>query len=289
MASEQPNSRIFDARSPDRAEVERNVSAALAEDMGDGDRTAQLIPPDRRLRTRVVCREQAVLCGQAWFEATFRQLDPKIHIDWSVADIGALHPGMEVCRIDGRARAILSGERTALNFLQTLSGTATRTAAYVRAVAGTRSRILDTRKTLPGLRAAQKYAVHCGGGRNHRMGLFDAILIKENHIAAAGSIAAAVSQARRQSPELFLEVEVENLTQLDEAVRAGARRALLDNFSLTALREAVRAWSGTIELEASGGISLKTVREVADTGVDFISTGDITKSVRAVDFSMRFL
>lgn len=269
--------------------VARQVAAALEEDLGDGDRTARLIDARRRLKTRVICREKAVLCGQAWFDETFRQLDPAIDIEWSASDGDRLSDAQEVCRIDGLARAILSGERTALNFLQTLSGTATRTAQYVSAAKGTRATILDTRKTIPGLRAAQKYAVCCGGGANHRMGLFDAILIKENHIAAAGSITAAVETARQDSPDLLLEVEVESLVQLEEACLAGAQRALLDNFTLDDLRAAVAACSARIELEASGGISLDSVREVAETGVDYISTGDLTKNVRAVDYSMRFI
>lgn len=257
--------------------------------MGDGDRTAALIPANRSLRTRVICREPAVLCGQAWFEETFLQLDRRIRIGWKLEDGDPLAAGGEVCRLEGPARTLLSGERTGLNFLQTLSGTASRTARYVRAVEGTGAVILDTRKTLPGLRAAQKYAVRCGGGANHRMGLFDAILIKENHIAAAGSITLAVERARALSPDLLLEVEVENLDQLEEACEAGAQRALLDNFPVASLREAVSRCSSRIELEASGGISLDTVREIAETGVDFISTGDLTKNVEAVDFSMRFL
>lgn len=265
------------------------MTAALAEDLGDGDRTAELIEADRNLQTRVVVRETAVLCGQAWFEETFRRLDIRVTVEWAAADGQALSEGQEVCRLGGPARAVLSGERTALNFLQTLSATATRTAQYVRAISGTPATILDTRKTIPGLRAAQKYAVRCGGGANHRMGLYDAILIKENHIAAAGSISGAVKRAREVSPELPLEVEVEDLAQLEEAVRAGAERALLDNFPVALLREAVSAWSGKIGLEASGGISLDTVQEVAETGVDFISTGDLTKSISAVDFSMRYL
>jgi nicotinate-nucleotide pyrophosphorylase (carboxylating) len=268
--------------------VRRDVAAALAEDLGDGDRTAALIPADRILHTRVITREDAVQCGQSWFDETFRQLDPKVRIEWAAADGTPMHAGQTVCRLKGPARAILTGERTALNFLQTLSGTATRTAQYVRAVAGTSATILDTRKTIPGLRLAQKYAVRCGGGANHRMGLFDAVLIKENHIAASGSIAEAVGQARRLSPDLLLEVEVENLEQLEEAVHAGAQRVLLDNFPTDLLKEAVSRFSGKIGLEASGGISLETVRPIAETGVDFISTGDLTKSLRAVDFSMRF-
>jgi nicotinate-nucleotide pyrophosphorylase (carboxylating) len=285
VASEQLSSRIFE---PDPEIVRRNVKAALAEDLGDGDRTAELIPEETRLATRVICREQAVLCGRPWFDETYRQLDHTVRVQWIADDGDALNAGQEVCRVDGAARAVLSGERTALNFLQALSGTASRTAAWVRAVEGTNATILDTRKTLPGLRAAQKYAVLCGGGANHRMGLFDAILIKENHIAAAGSIRAAVERARVSSPALLLEVEVENLEQLTEAVEAGAQRALLDNFTVEKLGEAVEEFSGRIELEASGGISLDTAGDVARTGVDFISTGDVTKNLRAVDFSMRF-
>lgn len=269
--------------------VHANVAAALAEDLGTGDVTASLVPADQVLQTRVISREHAVLSGQAWFEETFAQIDASVHINWAVGDGDAIAPDQEVCALNGPARAILVGERTALNFLQTLSGTATRTAEFVRAVAGTAAVILDTRKTLPGLRAAQKYAVRCGGAQNHRQGLFDAILVKENHIAAAGSITAAVRRAQSQSPGLLLEVEVEDLNQLEEAQAAGAQRVLLDNFSNELLREAVSRFSGEIGLEASGGISLETVRAVAETGVDFISTGDITKHVRAVDFSMRFV
>ena len=267
----------------------RDVAQALQEDIGDGDRTAGLIPEDRILRTHVVTREDTVLCGRPWFVDTFRQLDTRVRVEWTAADGDSIAAGSEVCRVHGPARSILTGERTALNFLQMLSGTATRTADYVRAVEGTSAKILDTRKTIPGLRIAQKYAVRCGGGHNHRIGLFDAILIKENHIAAAGSITAAVQRALQAHPELFLEVEVENLEQLEEATQAGAQRALLDNFSLDGLRQAVSGWSGKIELEASGGISLDTVRAVAETGVDWISTGDLTKNVRAIDLSMRYL
>ena len=269
--------------------VADDVSRALREDLGDGDRTAQLLAPDSTLDTRVISRESAVLSGSPWFTETFRQLDPAIRVTWSAHDGDTLHENQEACYVRGPARAILSGERTALNFLQTLSGTATQARRYVDAVAGTGCIILDTRKTLPGLRLAQKYAVRCGGARNHRIGLFDAILIKENHISAAGSISAAVGQARRQSPGLLLEVEVENLDQLEEAVRAGAQRVLLDNFSLPDLESAVGRYKGRIGLEASGGIDLSTVRRVAETGVDFISAGDITKSVQATDFSMRFV
>jgi len=268
--------------------VASDVGRALAEDLGDGDRTAALIAADTVLDTRVISRESAVLSGEPWFTETFRQLDPAVRLDWRSSDGDPIHADQEVCRLHGSARAILSGERTALNFLQTLSGTATQARHYVDAVAGTSATILDTRKTLPGLRLAQKYAVRCGGAHNHRIGLFDAILVKENHISAAGSIAAAVRQALRLYPGLLLEVEVESLEQLEEALQAGARRVLLDNFSLLQLRQAVELYGGHIELEASGGIDLHTVRAVAETGVDFISTGSITKNVRATDFSMRF-
>ena len=266
-----------------------DVALALTEDLGTGDCTASLIAPEAVLETRVICREDAVLCGQPWFDETFRQLHAGIAVQWQLSDGEEIQAGNEVCSLDGPARAILSGERTALNFLQTLSGTATKTRQYVDAVKGTDAVILDTRKTLPGLRLAQKYAVLCGGGQNHRIGLYDAILIKENHIAAAGSISAAVTRAARDYPELLLEVEVENLEQLEEAVIAGAGRVLLDNFNLNVLETAVERYKGRIGLEASGGISLDTVRAVAATGVDFISTGDITKSIQAIDFSLRFI
>jgi len=246
--------------------VSSDVARALAEDMADGDRTASLIPEEIQLEARVISRENAVLAGRPWFDETFRQLNSKIDISWQASDGDVI-----------------------LNFLQTLSGTASCARQFVDTVEGTGAIILDTRKTLPGLRLAQKYAVRCGGASNHRIGLFDAILIKENHISAAGSISTAVSRGRRDYPELLLEVEVENMGQLAEAVTAGAQRALLDNFALDTLREAVRHYKGKIQLEASGGINLDTVRAVAESGVDFISTGDITKSVRATDFSMRFI
>ena len=274
---------------PPREVVADDVARALREDVGDGDRTANLIPADTELDTRVISREAAVLCGRPWFEETFRQLDPAVRLHWQASDGELIRRDQEVCRLHGPARATLSGERTALNFLQTLSGTATQARRYAEAVAGTGAIILDTRKTLPGLRLAQKYAVRCGGARNHRAGLFDAILIKENHISAAGSIATAVRQALQQNAGLLIEVEVENLDQLEEAWEAGAQRALLDNFSLQTLSIAVDRFKGRVELEASGGIDLQTVRAVAETGVDFISTGAITKSVQATDFSMRFV
>ncbi len=278
---------------PDPAYVSASVAAALAEDVGTGDLTAQLIPADRLARAAVITREDAVLCGTAWFDEVFRQVDSRVRVAWSAHDGDCMRADQQLCSLDGPARSLLTGERTALNFLQALSATATVTRRYVEAVAGTRCRILDTRKTIPGLRLAQKYAVRCGGGTNHRIGLFDAILVKENHIAAAGSIANAVSEARRLNAKVLLEVEVENLTQLREALDAGVDRILLDNFSHDAMRDAVqitrRHANSRTELEASGNMSLETLRAVADTGVDFISVGGLTKHVRAVDLSMRFV
>jgi nicotinate-nucleotide pyrophosphorylase (carboxylating) len=280
---------VRDLPLPPAEVVSGDVARALHEDLGDGDKTAQLIPPDAVLETRVISREPAVLSGSPWFDETFRQLDNAVQVAWQARDGDAIRENQQVCALRGPARAVLSGERTALNFLQTLSGTATRARRYVEAVSGTGCIVLDTRKTLPGLRLAQKYAVRCGGARNHRVGLFDAILIKENHIAATGSISAAVRRALEQGQGLLLEVEVENLEQLEEALQAGAQRALLDNFSLTDLGIAVERYKGRIELEASGGITLESVRAIAASGVDFISVGAITKSVRATDFSMRFV
>jgi nicotinate-nucleotide pyrophosphorylase (carboxylating) len=270
-------------------DVQESVRRALAEDMGSGDLTATLIPADEISEARVISREPAVLCGSAWFEAVFHELDPSIEITWNIRDGDRTHPNQVLCTLRGPSRALLTGERTALNFLQTLSGTATAARYYVDAVQGSKTRILDTRKTLPGLRAAQKYAVRCGGGHNHRMGLYDGILIKENHIMAAGSITQAVAAARAQAPRIMVEVEVETLDELREALGAGADRLLLDNFELDQLREAVTITAGRAELEASGGITLENVRAVAETGVDFISIGSITKHLRAVDLSMRFL
>ena len=276
-------------RPPPQQVVADDVRRALQEDLGAGDCTASLVPEKNRLQTRIICRDRAVLCGRPWVEQTFRQLDTGITISWQINDGDTMKPDQEICRLQGSARSILSGERTALNFLQTLSGTATRTRRYTEAVAGTGAIIIDTRKAVPCLRLAQKYAVRCGGASNHRIGLFDAILIKENHISAAGSITAAVKAALDLYPGLLLEVEVENLEQLEEAEAAGAQRVLLDNFNLEVLQAAVDRFKGRIGLEASGGINLETIRAVAETGVDFISTGDITKSVQAVDFSMRFV
>ena len=275
---------------PSQTDVERSVAAALAEDVGDGDLTARLVPATARGRARVITRERAVLCGSDWVDAVFAALDASLQVSWHARDGDSIEPGQLLFEAAGPARPLLTGERTALNFLQMLSATATATQRYVAAVAGTGCTILDTRKTLPGLRLAQKYAVRCGGGRNHRIGLFDGILIKENHIAAAGSIAAAVAAARRLAPAALVEVEVESLAELELAFAAEADRALLDNFTLADLQSAVdrnRAQPRRLGLEASGGIDLANVRAVAATGVDFISVGAITKNLRAVDLSMR--
>jgi nicotinate-nucleotide pyrophosphorylase (carboxylating) len=277
---------------PDPTYVNQSVASALSEDVGSGDLTAQLIPADRVARASVITREDAVLCGTAWFDEVFRQIDARIRVTWSARDGERVRAAQQLCTLEGPARPLLTGERTALNFLQSLSATATVTRAYVDAVAGTKCRILDTRKTIPGLRIAQKYAVRCGGGTNHRIGLFDAILVKENHLAAAGSIAAAVNAARRIAAQVLLEVEVENRAQLREALDARVDRILLDNFSLADMRAAVQTTrahaNARTELEASGNMSLETVRAVAETGVDFISVGGLTKHVRAVDLSLRF-
>jgi len=273
-------------------DIAKVVAQALAEDLGDGDLTAGLIAQDSRSIARVVTREAALLCGSPWFDAVFRQLDQDIVVHWHRADGDSLAAGAVVCELSGPSRPLLSGERTALNFLQVLSGTATAASAYAAAIAGTTARILDTRKTIPGLRLAQKYAVRCGGATNHRIGLYDAVLIKENHIAAAGSIASAVAAAKADADTVVIEVEIESLAQLDEALEASADRLLLDNFSIADLAKAVQqrnsASKEAIELEASGNITLANVRDVAETGVDFISVGAITKNVTAIDYSMRF-
>ena len=270
-------------------EISSNVKLALAEDVGSGDLTARLVPPEARAQGRVLTRESAVLCGIAWFDEVFRQLDPGVVTRWNVRDGDAVEPGQALCTVSGTARSLLTGERTALNFLQTLSAVATRTRSFVDAVEGTKARILDTRKTLPGLRRALKYAVRCGGGSNHRMGLHDAVLIKENHIAAAGGIPAALACAADVAAGAPVQIEVENLDQLREALAAGARLILLDNFDLEALREAVRLTQGRAQLEASGGVGMESVRAIAQTGVDRISIGSLTKDIRAIDLSMRFL
>ncbi|MGH8397345.1 MAG: carboxylating nicotinate-nucleotide diphosphorylase [Gammaproteobacteria bacterium] len=268
--------------------ISASVRNALAEDIGDGDLTATLIDVHAQARGQVISREPAIICGSAWFEEVFRQLDEGIRVDWNVHDGDSVSTNQILCRLQGPTRGLLSGERTALNFLQALSGTATAAHRYAEIVKGTRAVILDTRKTLPGLRSAQKYAVRCGGATNHRMGLFDGILIKENHIVAAGSITAAVKAARGRGTEVPVEVEVENLEQLREGLAAGADILLLDNFGLPNLREAVRLTAGRVKLEASGGIDLAQLRAVAETGVDYISVGALTKHVRATDLSMRF-
>ena len=271
-----------------KAEVERNVDAALAEDVGSGDWTAQLLPEDQTARASIVCRSAAVVCGQAWAEATFRRLDANMRAAWLVREGTPVEPGTVICHLEGRTRALLTGERTALNFLQLLSAVATATRRYVEAVSGTRARILDTRKTLPGLRLAQKYAVTVGGGMNHRKGLYDAILIKENHIAAAGSVSAALERAQALAPKgVWIQIEVESHAQLEEALAAGATMVLLDNMTPAQMKEAVRIAGGRAELEASGGITLATVREIAETGVDRISIGSLTKDIDAADLSMR--
>ncbi|MBL3600161.1 MAG: carboxylating nicotinate-nucleotide diphosphorylase [gamma proteobacterium endosymbiont of Lamellibrachia anaximandri] len=269
--------------------ITRQVRDALDEDIGSGDLTAGLLDVDAVSRVEVVCRQSAVICGIAWFDEVFRQLDSEIVIEWRVADGDRVGLDQQLCTLTGNSRALLSGERTALNYLQTLSGTATRARIYADRVAGTGVRILDTRKTLPGLRLQQKYAVTCGGCDNHRIGLYDAILIKENHIHAAGSIAAALDAAQDLAPGgVGIEIEVESLDELREALQAGAERVLLDNFSLDGLREAVTLVSGKVRLEASGGVNLETIRGIAEAGVDDISVGDLTKDVTAVDLSMLF-
>ena len=276
---------------PPLSDIEAVVSRALAEDVGSGDLTASLVP-SKAGKASVISREQATLCGQAWFDEVFRQLDKSVNVTWSANDGDRVAADQVLCTLEGPARSLLTGERSALNFVQALSGTATITRRYVDAVAGTGCRILDTRKTIPGLRLAQKYAVRCGGGTNHRIGLFDAILIKENHIIAAGSIAAAVTHARGIAGARMVEIEVESLSELTEALATDVDRILIDNFTHADMREAVkanRARSGKkIELEASGNVTLDTIRSTAETGVDFISIGALTKHVRAVDLSMRF-
>ena len=275
------------------AEIERNVDAALAEDVGSGDLTAQLVPAGVVTQATVISRENAVLCGTAWFQRCFEKLDPTIVIDWKAKDGDLIKPGQLLCDLKGPARSLLTGERTALNFLQLLSGVATRARQYADVVAGTKAQVVDTRKTLPGLRLAQKFAVKCGGGGNHRLGLYDAILIKENHILAAGSIAAAMAAAKQVAEATegrckFIQVEVETLDELQQALTAGAKMVLLDNMSLAQMREAVAISAGRAVLEASGNVNLETLRGIAETGVDRISIGGLTKDVRALDLSMRF-
>jgi nicotinate-nucleotide pyrophosphorylase (carboxylating) len=271
------------------SEIERNVAAALAEDVGDGDATAPLTPAGKQVVAAVTCRQEAVVCGQPWFDACFRKLDARATVTWLVKEGAKVGAGTRVCEVRGEARALLAAERSGINFLQTLSGVATVTRRLVNAAAGTRAKIVDTRKTLPGLRYAQKYAVRTGGGANHRMGLYDAMLIKENHIAAAGGIRQALAQANKAAkPGVWVQIEVETLDQLREALDAGATMILLDNMSVETMAEAVKVAGTRAELEASGGITLENVRTIAETGVHRISSGTLTKDIRAVDFSMRF-
>jgi nicotinate-nucleotide pyrophosphorylase (carboxylating) len=272
------------------SDLAEQVARALREDLGPGDITAGLIPAPTRARAHVLCRESAVLCGAAWFDEAFRQLDPSVAIRWHFPDGSHVGADSILCELAGPARALLTGERTALNFLQLLSGTASVTQRYVAAVAGTECRILDTRKTIPGLRSAQKYAVRCGGGTNHRLGLYDMVLIKENHIAAAGSIAAAVTAARHAAPGVRVEVEAETLDQLRQGLDAHADLVMLDNFALEDVRAAValnRGHARPALLECSGGVDLARLRAIAETGVDYISVGSLTKHITAIDLSMR--
>jgi nicotinate-nucleotide pyrophosphorylase (carboxylating) len=276
---------------PVPADLPQQVAAALSEDIRGGDLTAALIPLDRSGRATVITREAAILCGIPYVEAVFRQVDSRVSFDWRVLEGEAVSANQLLFSVDGPARALLTAERTALNFLQLLSGTATAAHAFAQLLAGTRCRLLDTRKTIPGLRTAQKYAVRVGGGHNHRIGLFDGILIKENHIAAAGAIELAVAAAKRNAANVPVEVEVENLGQLQAAIDAGADIAMLDNFSIEAMRDGVALnvkAKRPLKIEASGGITADTIRAIAETGVDFISVGSITKHVHAVDLSMRF-
>ncbi|UZS73538.1 carboxylating nicotinate-nucleotide diphosphorylase [Pseudomonas syringae] len=278
-----PNLRIADLT----AEIEANVRRALLEDVGSGDITAQLIPAERLAKATIISREAAVIAGTAWVDAVFRQLDPRVAVHWQVTDGDRVSPNQALFHLEGPARSLLTGERSALNFLQMLSGVATRAQYFADMVAGTQVKLLDTRKTLPGLRMAQKYAVTCGGCHNHRIGLYDAFLIKENHIAACGGIAQAVEAAHRIAPGKPVEVEVESLGELQQALDAGADIIMLDELSLDDMREAVRLTAGRASLEASGGINDDTLRVIAETGVDYISIGAMTKDVKAVDLSMR--
>jgi nicotinate-nucleotide pyrophosphorylase (carboxylating) len=276
---------------PAPADLPQQVARALAEDIGSGDLTAALVPAELVGRAAVITREPAVVCGRPYVDASFHSVDQRVRVDWRVGEGDSVAANQLLFTVEGPARALLTGERTALNFLQLLSGTATAAHAYAALLEGTNCRLLDTRKTIPGLRSAQKYAVRVGGGHNHRMGLFDGILIKENHIMAAGSIAGAVAAAKWSGSQIPVEVEVETLSELQEAIAAGADIAMLDDFSLQAMRDAVTLNAQAkkpLKLEASGGITTATIREIAETGVDFISVGSITKHVRAVDLSMRF-
>jgi nicotinate-nucleotide pyrophosphorylase (carboxylating) len=270
-------------------DINQSVAAALAEDIGSGDLTANLIPEEQTAQAYVISRETAVLCGSAWFDACFHQLDAEIKITWLVRDGTLVKPNQTLCEIEGKARPMLTAERTALNFLQTLSATATVAKRYADAIKGTKAVVMDTRKTLPSLRRAQKYAVKTGGGENQRIGLFDGILIKENHIMAAGGVAKAMAAAKKIADHnISIQIEVETLEQLEQALKAGAKLILLDNFDLAKMREAVKVNQGRAQLEASGNVSLETIRAIAETGVDRISVGSLTKDIKAVDLSMRF-
>jgi nicotinate-nucleotide pyrophosphorylase (carboxylating) len=268
-------------------DLQRQVDAALEEDIGSGDITASLIPAKRRATARVLCRDAAIICGQPWFNACFKSFDPGVTIQWQVEEGSHVEADTLLCILEGSARSLLTVERTALNFLQTLSGVATETRRHVDAIGDLPTRILDTRKTLPGLRTAEKYAVSCGGGKNHRIGLFDAMLIKENHIFSVGSITQAVTEGRTRYPDKPIEVETENLQELKEALEAGADIIMLDNYSLEDIYKAVEITGGKAKLEVSGNVTLATLRELAETGVDYISIGALTKHVQAIDLSMR--
>ena len=283
--------------SPSSSEIITQVQQALNEDLGVGtnsahkglDVTATLIPDTKDSQAQIICREKAILCGRNWFEAAFGLLDSKIQIKWNFEDGQEINNNDVICEVSGNAQHILTAERTALNFLQTLSAVATQTHHYAKAIENTKCKILDTRKTIPGLRLAQKYAVTCGGGVNHRVGLYDMVLIKENHIHAAGSISAAVSKAREEFKKLKIEVEVENIDELQQAIANNVDRILLDNMDIATLKKAVSLNANKIDLEASGNITLETIQSIAETGVDYISTGAITKNINAIDFSLRFI
>ncbi|QTP55864.1 carboxylating nicotinate-nucleotide diphosphorylase [Billgrantia sulfidoxydans] len=270
-----------------KADMQRNVAAALREDVGSGDITSELVPGDCIGKAVIIAKEEAVVCGAGWVDEVFFQIDPKVKIDWCVTDGDRVEVGQEICHIAGNARSLLTGERTALNYLQTLSGTATRSRFFCKLIEGTSAKLLDTRKTLPGLRLAQKYAVCCGGCHSHRMGLYDAFLIKENHISACGGIAMAIDQARRLAPERSIEVEVEDLEEFKQALEARPDIIMLDNFCVEDIRMAVSLAAGRVTLEASGGVTEATLIDIARTGVDYISLGTLTKDLKAIDLSMR--
>ncbi len=294
FASRLPNAMSIEFDYPLAAEISRNVDAALSEDVGAGDLTASLVPGDRSVKATVICREAGVLCGTAWFDACVARLDPSAKVTWHAADGERIAANQLLCEITGNGRALLTAERSALNFLQLLSAVASKARIYADAIAGTKAQVVDTRKTLPGLRIAQKFAVRCGGGGNHRLALWDAILIKENHIHAAGGIAQAMAAAKTVAEQAkdrckFIQIEVESLDELKQALEAGAKMILLDNFTLDMMREAAVINAGRAILEASGNVTLETIRGIAETGVDRISVGALTKDVKALDLSMRFV